>query len=180
METQRNGAVGKFNGFLGGTGNPTATMKPYRIILVDDHALFRRQIKRIIEEAPYLEVVGEAGDGFEALDLLKEIGPDLVIADISMPKCGGIEASEKIKSLYPDLKVLILTIHRDEAYMQRARAVGVDGYLLKEVAGDELIEAILTLMEGKTYFLLVRSKYERSEPIRRTTSARIKLAKVGI
>jgi two-component system response regulator DegU len=177
MKTQRNGAVYQFNGFLGGTGNPIATTKPYRIILVDDHALFRHQIKRIIEEAPNLEVVGEAGDGFEALDLLKEIGPDLVILDISMPKCGGIEASGKIKSLYPDLKVLILTIHRDEAYMQHARAVGVDGYLLKEVAGDELIEAILTLMEGKTYFSVVRSKYERAEPIRGTTAARISLLK---
>ncbi|HYA12998.1 MAG TPA: response regulator transcription factor, partial [Syntrophales bacterium] len=117
MKIQKYGAVCKFNWFLGGTGNPTATMKPYRIILVDDHALFRHQIKRIIDEAPNLQVVGEAGDGFEALDLLKEIGPDLAILDISMPKCGGIEASGIIKSLYPDLKVLILTIHRDEAYM---------------------------------------------------------------
>jgi len=180
MKIQKCGAVRKMNWLFRGAGNLTATMKAYRIILVDDHALFRRQIKRIIEEAPNLEVVGEAGDGFEALDLIKEIGPDLVILDISMPKCGGIEASRKIKSLYPDLKVLILTINRDEPYMQHAMAVGVDGYLLKEVAMDELIEAILTLMEGKTYFSLVRSKYERSEPIQRTTAARISLAKEGI
>ena len=103
METQRNSAPRKFHCFPGGKGEPSFT-KHYRIILVDDHDMFRRAIKRIIKEAANLKVVGEAGDGYEVLDLLKEIIPDLVILDISMPKCGGMEASREIKRLYPGLK----------------------------------------------------------------------------
>ena len=153
METQRNIAARKFHCFPGGKGEPLSSTNHYRIILVDDHGMFRRAIKRIIEEAPNLKVVGEAGDGYEVLDLLKEIIPDLVILDISMPKCGGMEASREIKRLYPGLKVMILTMHRDKEYMQRALSVGVDGYLLKEAAADELVEAIFTLSAGKNSLL---------------------------
>ena len=91
------------------------------IILADDHAMFRQGIRRIVEDVPTLKVVGEAGDGFEVLDLLKEYVPDLVILDISMPRCGGIQASREIKRLYPSLKVLILTMHLDEISKARHR-----------------------------------------------------------
>ena len=126
--------------------------------------MVRQGIKRIIEKSPDLKVVGEAGDGYEVLDLLKKYIPDLVILDISMPRCGGIEASKEIKRLYPGLKVMILTMHREKEYMSRAMGLGVEGYLLKETAADELIEAIFTIKEGKTYFSPIHPKYEPSEP----------------
>jgi DNA-binding NarL/FixJ family response regulator len=172
METQRNRAARKFHCFPGGKGESLSISKHYRIVLVDDHAMFRRGIKRIIDEGPNLKVVGEAGDGYEVLDLLKEIFPDLVILDISMPKCGGMEASREIKRIYPGLKVMILTMHRGEEYMQRALSIGVDGYLLKEAAADELIEAIFTLREGETYFSAMRSKCDPSELLVRTAPGR--------
>jgi DNA-binding NarL/FixJ family response regulator len=104
--------VRNFHCFPGGRTEPIATTKHYSIILADDHAMFRRGIKRVIEESPNLKVVGEAGDGFEVIDLLNGFIPDLVILDISMPKCGGMEASREIKKLYPGLKVMILTMQR--------------------------------------------------------------------
>jgi DNA-binding NarL/FixJ family response regulator len=168
METQRRERVRNFQCFSGNQGEPGATAKPYTIILVDDHIMFRRGIKKIIEAIPNLKVVGEAGNGFEALDLLKEFIPDLVILAISMPQCGGMAASREIKKLYPGLKLMFLTMHRDEEYMRRARGVGVNGYLLKGDADGDLIEAIFTLSEGKTYFASIPSKYEHSESLGRT------------
>lgn len=169
METQRRSEAGNFRRFSGDRGESVTTAKNFTILLVDDHVMFRRGIRRIIEETPNLRVVGEANDGLEALDLLKEFIPDLVILAISMPRCGGLAASREIKRLYPDLKLMFLTMHRDEEYMQRALSVGVEGYLLKGDADDELIEAISALSKGKTYFAPLRTKYEACEPLRRTT-----------
>jgi DNA-binding NarL/FixJ family response regulator len=135
----------------------------YAIILADDHAMFRGGIKRIISQEPSLKVVGEASDGCEVLGLLKGFIPDLVILDISMPKCGGMEAGREIKRLYPGLKVLFLSLQRDLEYLRRAMDLGAEGYLLKEAAADELLDAIFTLMEGKTYFSPIPSKYEPAE-----------------
>ncbi len=158
--------------FPGERGERKGTTKPYTIILADDHAMIRQGIKRIIEKSSDLKVIREAGDGYEVLDLLKKYFPDLVILDISMPRCGGIEASREIKRLYPGLKVMILTMHCDKEYMLCAMGLGVDGYLLKETAPDELIEAIFTIKEGKTYFSPILLKYEPSEPLGRTTQDR--------
>ncbi len=165
MKTHRNGDVRNFHCFRGGKTTPITTTKTYSIVLADDHAMFRRGIKRIIEESPNLKVVGEAADGCEVLDLLKGCMPDLVILDISMPRCGGLEASREIRKLYPGLKVMFLTMHRNEEYMQRAMSQGVDGYLLKENAADDLLEAIFTLMEGKTYFSPIYSQFKPSDPM---------------
>lgn len=167
MDLQENGQ--DFLCFPGERGEQTGTTKPYTIILADDHAVIRQAVKRIIERSSDLKVVGEAGDGYEVLDLLKKYIPDLVVLDISMPRCGGLEASREIKRLYPGLKVIILTIHCDKEYMLCAMGLGVDGYLLKETAPDELIEAIFTIKEGKTYFSPILLKYELSEPLGRTT-----------
>jgi DNA-binding NarL/FixJ family response regulator len=164
MEAKTNGPEGKSHYLPSENREPIATAKQYTIILADDHVMLRCGIKKIIEEAPNLKVVGEAGDGYEVLDLLTKYIPDLVILDISMPRCGGMEASKEIRKIYPGLKVLILTMHRDKEYMLRAMGLGVDGYLLKDSAPDELIEAIFTLKEGKTYFSPILSKYEPFEP----------------
>ena len=126
-------------------------MVPYRIVLADDHVMFRQGIKRIIEGIEGLEVIGEASDGFELLNLLNELKPDIVFLDISMPNMRGIEATREIKSLYPDLKVLILTMHRKKEYLYHAISAGAQGYLLKEDSDVELFSAIETIRKGGFY-----------------------------
>jgi DNA-binding NarL/FixJ family response regulator len=126
-------------------------MESYQIILADDHALIRSGIKRILSENPGLKVLSEASDGLELLDLLNDLSPDMVILDISMPNLRGIEAVREIKTKRPDLKVLMLTMHRDTELLQLAIRAGADGYLLKEDAEVELFSAIDTVRQGKTY-----------------------------
>jgi len=126
-------------------------VESYNVILADDHVMFRRGIKRIIEEIPDVAVVGEASDGFELLNLLKKSTPNLVILDISMPNLRGIEATKEIKMIHPGVKVLILTMHKDREYLYHALSAGAEGYLLKEDADTELMSAISTIRKGKTY-----------------------------
>lgn len=127
-------------------------MKPYHIILADDHVLFRRGVKRIIEEVDGLQVVGEANDGLELLQLLKKKRPDLVIIDIAMPNLRGLEAAREIKRLYPQVKVLLLTMHQRKIFLQQGLEAGVDGFLVKEVADTELLQAIQALRDGQKFF----------------------------
>ena len=122
-------------------------MKPYHIVLADDHVLFRRGVKKIIEEVDGLQVVGEANDGLELLKLLKKIRPDLVIIDIAMPNLRGLEAAREIKKLYPQVKVLILTMHKKTIFLKESLEAGVDGFLVKEVADTELVEAIQAIRD---------------------------------
>jgi len=126
-------------------------MATYNIVLADDHILVRQGIKKIIQEDDDMRVVGEAGDGIELLEILEKITPDMVILDITMPRMKGLPAAEKIKRLYPKIKVLILSMHRSKEYLHQALAVGVDGYLLKEDADVALFAAIETLRQGKTF-----------------------------
>lgn len=126
-------------------------MSPYRIILADDHAMLRHGLKRILSESPELEVIGEAGDGLELLNLVKQSKPHLIILDISMPNLRGIEAVHEIKAVCPDAKILILTMHKDSEYLRQAIAAGADGYLLKEDADTELFSAIQKIRQGKIY-----------------------------
>ena len=115
------------------------------IVLADDHVMFRKGVKRIIEEAPGLEVVGEANDGLELLSVLKTREPKLVILDISMPHLRGLEAIREIKKLYPRVKIIFLTMHRSKEFLHQALAAGAEGFLLKEDADFELLRAIQTV-----------------------------------
>ncbi len=126
-------------------------MMPFQIILADDHALFRSLMRNSIEPIPDFQIVGEASDGFKLLDLLKTSKPDLVILDIMMPNLQGIEAAKEIKKTYPGIKILILTMHKSKDHLRSALAAGVDGYLLKEDAYEDLITAIRTIRLGKNY-----------------------------
>jgi len=126
-------------------------MTRYRIVLADDHVLVRQGLRRILAERPDLEVVGEANDGLELLELLNRIKPDLVILDIFMPNLRGIEAIHEIKKIDPDLKVLILTMNKDKEYLYLALSEGAKGYLLKEDADKELFSAIEKVRQGKSY-----------------------------
>ena len=126
-------------------------MAPYRILLADDHPLLREAIKKSIAEIPDLQVVGEAGDGLELLEVLKSSVPDLILLDIFMPRFNGIDAAEEIKKCYPTVKILILTMIKSAEFLHRALQIGVNGYLLKENAFSDLISAIRTIQKGKTY-----------------------------
>jgi DNA-binding NarL/FixJ family response regulator len=124
---------------------------PYRVLLADDHRMIRQGIRRIIEERPELQVVGEAGNGAELLDLIKRFRPNLILMDISMPGISGIEATKTIKAAYPRTKILMLTMYHDKDLLRQAMANGADGYILKEEAESALFKAIETLQEGATY-----------------------------
>ena len=126
-------------------------MRPYQIVLADDHMMFRQGIKRIIEEVPDFTIVGEVNDGLELLKLLKSTKPDMVIADISMPNLRGIEATHEIKNTHPSVKVLILTMHKDKEHLFHAISAGAEGYLLKEDADTELFSAIKTIRLGGVF-----------------------------
>jgi DNA-binding NarL/FixJ family response regulator len=126
-------------------------MALYRIIIADDHALFRQGLRRILEGIPETEVVGEAKDGLELLKLLRTAAPHLVVLDISMPNLRGLEAIREIKAKDPRIKVLMLTMHKDKAYLYQALSEGADGYLLKEDADAELYSAIDKIRLGKIY-----------------------------
>lgn len=126
-------------------------MGPYSIVLADDHAMFREGIRRIIERIENVVVSGEVNDGLELLARLKSSCPDLIILDISMPNLRGLEAIREIKKLYPQVKVLVLTMHRTKEFIHRALADGADGFLLKEDPSSELIRAVQTVKKGEKY-----------------------------
>ncbi len=133
-------------------------MNPCKIVLADDHVLVRQGIKRIIEENGHMRVIGEAGDGLELLELLEKVTPDLVILDISMPRLRGLEAAARIKNRYPRIKILILSMHRSREYLRQALAHGVDGYMLKEDADQELHSAVTAVCAGKNYISALLNK----------------------
>ena len=126
-------------------------MSAYRIVLADDHVMFRKGIRNILERDEDLEVVGEAGDGLELLKFIKKATPDMVLLDIAMPSLRGLEATREIKMISPEVKVLILTMHRDKEYVYYAIAAGAEGYLLKEDADTELFKAIEKIRSGDYY-----------------------------
>ncbi len=123
----------------------------YSIILAEDHALVRQGIRKIIEDFDDLQVVGEAGDGLELLEILKNVPANMVVLDISLPGLPGIVTSREIKKISPRTKVLILTMHKKKEYLNDALAAGADGYLLKEDAAKELLSAIDTIRRGGIY-----------------------------
>ena len=126
-------------------------MRPYQIILADDHHMFRSGIRRIIEDAKGFEVIGESRDGLELIELLKKAKPDMIILDISMPRLRGLEAAREIKKIHPNIKILFLTMHREQGYLLQALDAKADGYLLKEDTHRQLIAAIKSIRAGKRF-----------------------------
>ncbi|MCI5142999.1 MAG: DNA-binding response regulator [Candidatus Electrothrix sp. ATG1] len=126
-------------------------MEAYRIIIADDHSLIRQGIKAMIGQESGLEVIAEAADGRELLEILKEVCPDMVIIDISMPQVSGMEAVGEIHRLYPEIRILVLTMHSNIQYCSHALSVGAHGYLLKDDSDTELLPAIQQVRQGKDY-----------------------------
>ena len=123
-----------------------------RVLLADDHGIVRRGLRSLLETRPGLDVVGEAADGLEALRLCAELKPDLLILDIAMPKMNGIEVASRAQKLDVAPRVIVLSMHTDEAYIIRALAAGARGYLLKDATDEDLLPAIASVMAGRPYF----------------------------
>jgi DNA-binding NarL/FixJ family response regulator len=123
-----------------------------RIILADDHQIVLDGLKMLLQEEPHIQLVGEAINGKQVLNLLEREAVDIAVLDVEMPVMNGIEASEIIREKYPDTKILILTMYNDQAFIRKLIEIGASGYILKNKGKEELAEAIKDISEGKTYF----------------------------
>lgn len=124
---------------------------PIRILLADDHGILRAGLRNLLNAEPDLEVVGEAADGMQVLEMTEQLNPDLILMDISMPNMGGIEVLEHLQADKVQCRVLMLTVHEDESLLKKAIRAGASGYLVKRAAESELIIAIKTVMQGDIY-----------------------------
>ncbi|RLC66716.1 MAG: DNA-binding response regulator [Chloroflexi bacterium] len=124
-------------------------MKPLRILLVDDHLLFRKGLARLLNAQPDFEVVGEAADGLEAVERAQALRPDLVLMDIRMPRCNGLEATRRIKAQMENVHVVVLTVSEDEEDLTTAVRYGADGYLLKDLMPEMLFQQLRGLTNGE-------------------------------
>ena len=115
---------------------------PVRLLIADDHALVRQGLRGILEREPDIEIVGEAHNGREAVDLCRALGPNLVLMDVRMPEMDGLEATRAIKHERPEVGVLMVTMHDNQDYMREAAKAGAAGYVLKDAPRDELIGAV--------------------------------------
>uniref|UniRef100_A0A0M0KMR8 Chemotaxis protein CheY n=1 Tax=Halalkalibacterium halodurans TaxID=86665 RepID=A0A0M0KMR8_ALKHA len=122
-----------------------------QIVIIDDHQLFREGVKRILAMEPEFEVVADGEDGENAVELVEKYNPDVILMDINMPKVNGVEATRDLIQRYPDVKVLVLSIHDDESYVTHVLKTGASGYLLKEMDADALIEAVKVVAQGGAY-----------------------------
>ena len=127
-------------------------MQPIRILLADDHTVMRRGLRLLLESQPGFSVVAEASDGRQAVEQAEATHPDVAVLDIAMPNLSGIEAAQRITAALPNVAVVILSMHSDEGYVLRALKVGAKGYLLKDSAEGDLIDAIKAVHQGKTFF----------------------------
>lgn len=125
--------------------------KNKRILLVDDHALMRAGIRALLDDLNDFEIVGECGDGLEALELVHTTLPDVLLLDISLPGINGLEVVQQVSQAYPDIRVLILSMHSGPEYVARALGSGASGYLLKDSAFDELAAALQAVCNGRDY-----------------------------
>lgn len=122
-----------------------------KTILADDHQIVREGLKSLLNQEPDVEVIGEAQDGREAIRLVNELKPDIIVMDISMPNLNGIEATRQIVSDHPSIKVIALSMHHDKQFVSNMLEAGASGFLLKDCAADELIDAIHTVIGNRTY-----------------------------
>src|SRR5699024_12183044 len=120
-----------------------------KIVLIDDHVLFREGVKRILDFEDSFEVVAEGDDGEQALDLVSQYKPDVVLMDINMPNLNGVEATKKIFAKYPEVKVIILSTHDNENYVTHELTSGADGYLLNDINSEAVNEAINIASDGR-------------------------------
>lgn len=131
--------------------NTASHNRNVHIVIADDHQLFREGVKRIINMEDDMEVIGECGDGIQVIELCNQITPDIVLMDINMPLENGVIATERLKLIFPDIKVIILSLHDDESYVFETLRKGASGYLLKDMEAESLINAIRSVVAGHAY-----------------------------
>ncbi len=145
-----------------------------KVMLADDHILMREGIRQLLEFDGSIEVIAEANDGDECIEVLQEMKPQILLLDINMPKKNGIEVLEEIKKRNLDVKVLILTVHNEIEYLMKAIEIGVDGYILKDSESSELKKAINLIIGGESYiqpkskdfyYVILYSKYCGLSPV---------------
>ena len=146
--------------------------KKVTIVLVDDHAVVRAGVKRLLEQEPLFEVIGEAESGEKAYQLFGELNPDVMVMDLSMPGMGGLEAIRRILMRHEKAKILVLSMHEDLSFANQALKLGAKGYLIKNTLGDDLVKAIETISRGEIFLsdeiakkIAVSSIDNRQDPI---------------
>ena len=142
-------------------------MRKIRIVLADDHKLMRSGLRVLLEQQQDFAVVGEASDGREAVSLVSSQKPDVLVMDIGMPNLNGIEAAAQIAQNHPEISIVMLSMHSDESYVLRALKAGAKGYLLKDSAETDLIRAVHSVAEGKSFFSPAVSKVLLDDYVRK-------------
>ena len=142
-------------------------MKKLRILLADDHGVVRKGLRFLLESEPDLEVVGEAADGRQAVDMAEKLHPDIVVMDIAMPWLNGIDATGQIVKQQPAVGVIMLSMHSDEEYLVRTLTAGAKGYLLKDSAETDLVQAVHSVSDGKPFFSPAIAKTLLEDYVRR-------------
>jgi DNA-binding NarL/FixJ family response regulator len=122
-----------------------------KVLIVDDHQLFREGVVTLLSTAEYIEVIAQAEDGQDAIEKVKQFNPNVVLLDIAMPRMNGIEATKKLKSLKPEIKIIILSMHLEKEYVKGVLEAGADGYLVKNCTYLQLTDAIQSVYNGKKY-----------------------------
>ncbi|MBU1276410.1 MAG: response regulator transcription factor [Proteobacteria bacterium] len=122
-----------------------------RVVICDDHAIVREGIKQVLAANPSLEVVGEAANGLEGLALIGKLNPDVVITDITMPEMNGIDMTRELAKEFPDIRVVILSVHSRKTFIMEALKAGARGYVLKDSAGEKLLDAVEAVLAGDSY-----------------------------
>jgi two-component system, NarL family, response regulator NreC len=138
-----------------------------RILLADDHGVVRKGLRFLVESEPDLEVVGEAADGREAIELAGRLEPNVIVMDIGMPRLNGIDATTEIVRMHPQTAVIILSMHSDETYLLRTLSAGAKGYLLKDSAEEDLVLAIRSVSQGMPFFSPAIAKTLLDDYVRR-------------
>ncbi len=141
-------------------------MPPIRILLADDHTIVRDGLRALLEKQPDMTVAGEAADGREAVQIAEENMPDVVVMDIAMPNMNGIEATRRIVAMRPATGVVILSMHQDESYVLRSLKAGARGYLLKDSLRSDVVEAIRSVAQGRSFLTRKVSRLMQEDYIR--------------
>jgi DNA-binding NarL/FixJ family response regulator len=144
-------------------------MTPIRVLLADDHSLFRAGIQALLTQIEGVQVVGEADTGHKAIELVRSRNPDVVLMDIAMPEMNGLETSARVTKEFPNVRVIMLSMHAGEEYVMQALRAGASGYLLKDAATSELELAVRAVARGETYLTPTISKRVIDDYLMRTT-----------
>jgi len=126
--------------------------RAYNLIIVDDHSIFRDAIRFVLEQSRHVNIIGEASNGHEFLNLIRNVKPDVVLMDIAMPGLDGVDTTREAIKKYPDLKIIALSLYGEEPYYYRMIEAGAQGFVVKDSGSDELLKAIFTVMHGDSYF----------------------------